>query len=70
MLYAPAVALERTLWQQPVDAGAISQRGKLGAAEEKAGQLIKALKDRGCKEEFTPNPSFMIDGLVSSHPTP
>lgn len=29
LLYCSAVALERTAWQSPVDAGAISERGKL-----------------------------------------
>ena len=36
-----AVAIERTMWQQPVDAGAISERGRKGAAEEMAKNLIQ-----------------------------
>ncbi len=32
--------MERDQWQKPVDAGAISQRGKQGAAEEKSRQLL------------------------------
>lgn len=38
--FFPAVALERSQWQQPVDAGAISSRGKRGAAEEKAKKWV------------------------------
>jgi hypothetical protein len=33
------VALERNQWQAPVDAGAISARGKRAAAEDKARQV-------------------------------
>jgi hypothetical protein len=52
------------MWQQPVDAGAISERGRKGAAEEKTRQLQATLKDRGCKEEFTPNPTLLLEGQV------
>lgn len=62
------LVMERTAWQQPVDSGAISQRGKKGAAEEKAAQLLKAIKDRGCKEEFVPNPTLLLDGQVDFLP--
>ncbi|KAG2434162.1 hypothetical protein HXX76_007889 [Chlamydomonas incerta] len=62
------LAIERTMWQQPVDAGAISERGRKGAAEEKARQLQATLKDRGCKEEFTPNASLLLEGQVEFLP--
>lgn len=52
------------MWQQPVDAGAISERGRKGAAEECARQLVAQLKERGCKEEFTPNPTLLLEGQV------
>ncbi|PNW72346.1 hypothetical protein CHLRE_16g671950v5 [Chlamydomonas reinhardtii] len=58
------LAIERTMWQQPVDAGAISERGRKGAAEEKARQLQATLRDRGCKEDFTPNPTLLLEGQV------
>lgn len=58
------VAMERRDWQQPVDAGAISQRGKLGAAEEQCRQLLEALRSRGCKEEFVPNQELLAEGQV------
>lgn len=59
-----AVALERTAWTQPVESGAISERGKRGAAEQTAKMLIAKLRDRGCMEDFTPNPGLMDQGLV------
>ncbi len=59
------LALERNLWQQPVDAGAISQRGKQGAAEEMAKALLTQIKARGCKEEFVANPMLLSNGQVS-----
>lgn len=59
------LALERAAWQQPVEAFAISERGKQAAAEENAKQLQQAIKDRGCKEEFLPNPELLILGQVS-----
>ncbi|KAG2491838.1 hypothetical protein HYH03_009794 [Edaphochlamys debaryana] len=62
------LAIERSMWQQPVDAGAISERGRKGAAEEKARQLIQTLKDRGCKEEFTPNATLLLEGQVEFLP--
>ncbi|KXZ55763.1 hypothetical protein GPECTOR_2g1313 [Gonium pectorale] len=62
------LAIERNMWQQPVDAGAISERGRKGAAEECARQLIATLKDRGCKEEFVPNPTLLLEGQVDFLP--
>ncbi len=60
-----AVALERVQWQQAVDGGAISQRGKKGAADDKTRQLLEIIRSRGCKEDFVPNPTLLLDGLVS-----
>ncbi|GIL53949.1 hypothetical protein Vafri_9515 [Volvox africanus] len=62
------LAIERSMWQQPVDAGAISERGRKGAAEEKTRQLLAALRDRGCKEDFTPNPTLLLEGQVDFLP--
>jgi len=62
------LALERSQWQQPVDAGAISQRGKLAAAEEKARVLQEALKARGCSEEFVANKTLLAEGVVDFMP--
>jgi len=52
------------MWQQPVDAGAISARGKRGAAEEQCRQLQDQLRQMGCTEEFTPNEALLDDGMV------
>ncbi|GFR47804.1 hypothetical protein Agub_g9580 [Astrephomene gubernaculifera] len=62
------LAMERSLWQQPVDAGAISERGRLGAAEERCRQLQTSLRERGCVEEFTPNPTLLQEGQVDFLP--
>jgi len=56
--------MERNMWQKPVDAGAISARGKRGAAEEQCRQLQEQLRLMGCKEEFTPNEQLLDDGMV------
>ncbi|KIY92534.1 hypothetical protein MNEG_15429 [Monoraphidium neglectum] len=58
------LALERNQWQKPVDGGAISQRGKRGAAEDKARELLTIIRQRGCTEPFTPAPELLDDGLV------
>ncbi|KAL6747058.1 hypothetical protein V8C86DRAFT_3034101 [Haematococcus lacustris] len=62
------LALERNQWQQPVDAGAISARGKRGAAEDLARQIVEQLKMRGCSEEWVPNPTLMDQGVVEFLP--
>lgn len=59
-----SVAMERTAWQQPVDAGAISDRGKLQAAEEKSKDLLEAIRKRGCREQFMPNAQLLGEGQV------
>lgn len=54
------------LWQEPIDSGAISSRGRLGAAEEKAKEMLEVYKLRGCNEDFIPDPSKLPDGQVSN----
>lgn len=63
------LALERNMWQKPVDAGAISARGKQAAAEDKAKNILAELAGRGLKEKFVPNPSLMTDGQVDFLPS-
>ncbi|KAI8462566.1 MAG: hypothetical protein J3K34DRAFT_499650 [Monoraphidium minutum] len=58
------LALERDQWQRPVDAGAISQRGKRAAAEDKSRELLTLIRQRGCTEPFTPAPELLDDGKV------
>lgn len=62
------LALERTAWQQPVSAGAISERGKLQAAEEQLKVLVAQIQLRGCKEDFQPDAALMKDGQVDFLP--
>jgi hypothetical protein len=47
-----------------VDAGAISARAKPAAAAEKAKELQGMLQQRGCKEEFVPDPDLLLNGQV------
>lgn len=58
------LAMERAQWQQPSDAGAISARGKQGAAEDLARVLLETIRNRGCIEEFIPDPAVLADGKV------
>jgi len=62
------LAMERTLWQTPVDAGAISARGKRMAAEETARALVAQLRSRGLTEDLVANPSLLDQGLVDFLP--
>ena len=48
----PLVAMERNMWQQPIDAGAVSQQGKAGAAEQTLKATLAALAVRKCTEEW------------------
>ena len=60
----PAVPHERDQWQQPVEAYAISERGKAAAAVELAKQLQGRIKTRGCREEFVAKAELLEQGLV------
>ncbi len=60
-----AVPHERDQWQQPLEAHAISERGKAAAAAELAKQLQGRIRQRGCKEEFVPNADLLAEGQVS-----
>ena len=59
-----AVPHERDQWQQPVEAYAISERGKAAAAVELAKQLQGRIKTRGCREEFVAKAELLEQGLV------
>lgn len=60
--------MERSAWQQPVDAEAISERGRQAAAEERAKQLLEAIRGRGCREEFAVNAALLPEGRVDFLP--
>lgn len=59
---------ERDLWQQPVRALAISERGRAQAAEEQLKAQLLRMRQRGCKEEFVPDPELMAVGEVDFLP--
>eukprot|EP00850_Spirogloea_muscicola_P003557 SM000014S00345 [mRNA] locus=s14:826697:828744:+ [translate_table: standard] len=54
---------QRKLWEQPGDAGSISERGKVAAATSKAKTMLQILADRGLKEEFVYDPELLEKGL-------
>jgi hypothetical protein len=56
--------LPHFLPQSAVDAGAISARAKPAAAAEKLKELLDQLKQRGCVEEFVPDPDLLLNGQV------
>eukprot|EP01026_Neomeris_dumetosa_P015068 TRINITY_DN15666_c0_g1_i10.p1 TRINITY_DN15666_c0_g1~~TRINITY_DN15666_c0_g1_i10.p1 ORF type:complete len:432 (-),score=53.26 TRINITY_DN15666_c0_g1_i10:230-1381(-) len=58
------IAMERDTWEKPVDAGALSSRARRQAAEEKAKDLIKLIKTRGCNEHFVPKTELLDEGQV------
>lgn len=62
------MAMERACWTQPVDAFSISEKGKRGAADQCAKELIGTLRARGCVEEFVPIPGLLDKGLVEFMP--
>jgi hypothetical protein len=58
------VAMERAAWSEPVAAGAISERGRQQAAEGAAEELLRLIRQRGCKEAFLPNAALLHEGKV------
>ncbi len=42
---------QKALWEQPGDAGSISERGRAAAAMSKAKGNLQMMADRGLKEE-------------------
>jgi hypothetical protein len=55
---------ERAAWQAPLQALALSDRGKNAAAEELAKQQLVKIRSRGCKEDFLPNLELLAQGEV------
>jgi len=61
------VALEKQAWQQPVDITTnTSTSSKIKAAEHKAEELLQIITERGCIEEFIPNPELLTQGQVKN----
>ncbi|KAK9837885.1 hypothetical protein WJX74_007198 [Apatococcus lobatus] len=63
------LAMERNLWQLPVDAGAISARGRQKAAEEQMRAQLELIRQRGCNEEWEANPELLEQGKVDFLPS-
>lgn len=59
------MAMERSLWQEPVESDAISARAKMSAAEEKARSLLADIRARGCNEDFIADPVKLVEGKVT-----
>ena len=55
---------ERAAWQGPVQALALSDRGKRAAAEELVRQHLVKIRRRGCQESLIPNNELLEDGMV------
>lgn len=55
-------SIQKKAWEQPADAGSISERGKVAAAKAKAKTLQQMLVDRGIKEEMVYDPALLEEG--------
>ncbi|KAG0631205.1 hypothetical protein M758_1G235300 [Ceratodon purpureus] len=54
--------VQRALWEQPGDAGSISERGRAAAAMSKAKVNLQMMVDRGLKEEMVYDPQLLEAG--------
>ncbi|CAM6088785.1 unnamed protein product [Calypogeia fissa] len=54
--------VQKNLWEQPSDAGSISERGKAAAAASMAKTLVQTMKERGLKEEMVYDPELLVKG--------
>ena len=61
-------ANKQALWQRPIDAGGLSERGKQVAAKQRAEATLKKLQQRGVREPFIPDESLLSQGLVDFLP--
>eukprot|EP00793_Prasinoderma_coloniale_P003378 PRCOL_00006614-RA len=53
---------QRALWEQPVDSGAVSERGALPAAKNRAAELEAAIRARGLTEPIEWNQELLRQG--------
>ena len=56
------------LWQQPLFAGGVSEKGKQVAAKQLLETILKRLDQRGLREEFVPNEDMLLEGKVEFLP--
>ncbi|CAM6033236.1 unnamed protein product [Sphagnum compactum] len=61
--------VQRNQWEQPGDAGSISERGKSAAATSKAKSFLQIMKDRGLTEEMVYNPELLQTGKCDVLPS-
>ena len=61
---------QSALWQEPVDAGSISERGRKRAAQTKVQEIMRLLRVRGLLEEMEADPELMTQGKVDFLPAP
>jgi len=65
----PGISAEnRNLWQQPVMAGGVSERGKQAAAKQQLESILKGLNQRGLREEFIPDENMLAEGKIEFLP--
>eukprot|EP00250_Pteridium_aquilinum_P010810 c19642_g1_i1 orf=254-1516(+) len=62
-------ATQRKLWEQPTNAGSISERGKSAAAKAKARTMLQMFSDRGITEEMVYDPKLLEEGKCDILPT-
>ncbi|KAH7280571.1 hypothetical protein KP509_36G003400 [Ceratopteris richardii] len=60
---------QRQYWEQPINAGSISERGKTAAAKAKAKAMLQMLADRGVTEEMVYDPKLLEEGKCDILPT-
>lgn len=65
----PGLGAEMKLWQIPVEGGAISNRGRRGAAENRTKEILSALSSRGLKELFEVNQELLDEGQCDVLPS-
>jgi len=61
---------QSALWQEPVDAGSISERGRERAALTRAQEIMRILRVRGLLEEMQADPELIAQGKVDFLPAP
>ncbi|CAI5952118.1 unnamed protein product [Closterium sp. NIES-64] len=61
--------VQRGYWERPADAGSISERGKVAAAQSKAKTLLQMMVDRGLKEEMEYDPKLIEEGKCDVLPS-
>lgn len=60
---------QKSLWEQPGDAGSISERGRAAAAMAKAKVNLQMMADRGLKEEMVFDPQLLEAGKCDVLPS-